>query len=49
MNKLNKWKKKFYIENNIDDLHEILNKKENKETELLNEINSLKILLDKGY
>ena len=42
-NKINK----FYIENNIDDLHELLNEKENKEIELLNEINSLKILLEK--
>ena len=42
-NKINK----FYIENNIDDLHELLNEKENKEIELLNEINSLKNLLEK--
>jgi len=42
-NKLNN----FYIKNNINDLHELLNEKENKEKELLNEINSLKILYEK--
>ena len=42
-NKINK----YYIENNIDDLHELLNEKELRENELLNEINSLKILLEK--
>ena len=42
-NKLND----FYIKNNINDLHELLNEKENKEKELLNEINSLKIFNEK--
>ena len=42
-NKINK----FYIENNINDLHELLNEKEIRENELLNEINSLKIILEK--
>ena len=42
-NKLNN----FYIKNNINDLHELLNEKENKEKELLNELNSLKILYEK--
>ena len=37
----------FYINNNIDDLHELLNEKEKRENELLNEINTLKILYEK--
>ena len=36
----------FYIKNNINDLHELLNEKESKEKELLNDLNSLKILLE---
>ena len=42
-NKLNN----FYIKNNINDLHELLNEKEARENELLNEINSLKIIYEK--
>ena len=34
----------FYIKNNINDLHYLLNEKENNEKELINEINSIKIL-----
>ena len=43
-NKINK----FYLQNNLDDLHELLNEKENKEAELINEINSLKIIIEKN-
>ena len=36
-----------YIKNNINDLHELLNEKENNEKNLKNEIYSLKLLLEK--
>ena len=38
----------FYIKNNMNDLHNLLNEKEDKEKELINELNSLKILFDKN-
>ena len=37
---------KIYIKNNINDLHELLNEKEAKESELINELNNIKIILE---
>ena len=37
---------KIYIKNNINDLHELLNEKEAKENELINELNNIKIILE---
>ena len=36
----------IYIKNNINDLHELLNEKEAKESELINELNNIKIILE---
>ncbi len=36
----------IYIKNNINDLHNLLNEKENKEKELVNEIEAIKVLSD---
>ena len=36
----------IYIKNNINDLHELLNEKEAKENELINELNNIKIILE---
>ena len=38
----------FYIKNNVNDLHNLLNEKEEREKELINELNSLKILFEKN-
>ena len=37
-----------YIENNINDLHQVLNEKENNEKKMRDEINNLKLILEKN-